>query len=98
LSYLCFFKVIPNQHFHKDWDRRVKTWFDQPRQKKIRRERRKVKAAALAPRPVSGALRPLVNCPTQKVCYIIIFSVSSDYYLNSTILKQDLVVASLWRN
>jgi large subunit ribosomal protein L13e len=27
---------------------------------------RKVKAAAIAPRPVSGALRPLVHCPTQK--------------------------------
>ena len=21
--------VIPNQHFHKDWQNRVKTWFDQ---------------------------------------------------------------------
>lgn len=21
--------VIPNQHFHKDWQTRVKTWFDQ---------------------------------------------------------------------
>ena len=23
--------VIPNQHFHKDWQNRVKTWFDQVR-------------------------------------------------------------------
>jgi hypothetical protein len=23
--------VIPNQHFHKDWQTRVKTWFDQVR-------------------------------------------------------------------
>jgi large subunit ribosomal protein L13e len=59
--------VIPNQHFHKKWARRVKTWLDQPIQKKIRRERRQIKAAKIAPRPSSGALRPLVHCPTQKV-------------------------------
>mmetsp|Transcript_19588 Transcript_19588/g.14043 ORF Transcript_19588/g.14043 Transcript_19588/m.14043 type:complete len:208 (+) Transcript_19588:19-642(+) len=58
--------VVPNQHFHKDWDKRVKTWFHQPAQKKIRREKRKVKAARMAPRPASGPLRPLVRCPTQK--------------------------------
>ena len=58
--------VIPNQHFHKKWQRRVKTWLDQPAQKKIRRTARKEKAAAMAPAPVSGALRPLVHCPTQK--------------------------------
>ena len=22
---------VPNQHFHKDWQNRVKTWFDQVR-------------------------------------------------------------------
>mmetsp|Transcript_31920 Transcript_31920/g.45955 ORF Transcript_31920/g.45955 Transcript_31920/m.45955 type:complete len:215 (-) Transcript_31920:60-704(-) len=58
--------VVPNQHFHKKWARRVKTWFDQPAQKKIRRERRKLKAAQVAPRPAAGSLRPLVRCPTQK--------------------------------
>mmetsp|Transcript_40691 Transcript_40691/g.53380 ORF Transcript_40691/g.53380 Transcript_40691/m.53380 type:complete len:205 (+) Transcript_40691:34-648(+) len=58
--------VVANQHFHKDWQNRVKTWFQQPVQKKIRREKRKVKAAKLAPRPAAGALRPLVHCPTQK--------------------------------
>lgn len=58
--------VIPNQHFHKKWARRVKTWFQQPIQKKIRRDKRKEKAAAIAPRPASGNLRPLVHCPTQK--------------------------------
>jgi len=58
--------IIPNQHFHKKWARRVKTWFQQPIQKKIRREKRKVKAAAIAPRPASGPLKPLVHCPTQK--------------------------------
>ena len=58
--------VIPNQHYHKDWAQRVKTWFHQPLQKKIRREKRKQKAAAMAPRPSSGSLRPVVHCPTQK--------------------------------
>jgi large subunit ribosomal protein L13e len=63
--------VVANQHFHKDWQNRIKTWFQQPIQKKIRREKRKVKAAKLAPRPASGALRPLVHCPTQKVTYLL---------------------------
>jgi ribosomal protein L13E len=58
--------VIPNGHFHKKWDTRIKMWFSQPAQKKIRRERRKAKAAAIAPRPATGSLRPLVHCPTQR--------------------------------
>jgi large subunit ribosomal protein L13e len=56
---------IPNQHFHKDWARRVKTWFDQPAKKKARREARKVKAARAAPRPV-GLLRPAVQGQTAR--------------------------------
>lgn len=75
--------VIPNQHFHKKWQRRVKTWLQQPVQKKIRREARKVKAAAMAPRPASGPLRPLVHCPTQKVSLFVMFS----YYLLKYITK-----------
>jgi large subunit ribosomal protein L13e len=58
--------VIPNLHFHKQWARRVKTWFDQPGQKKARRLARQAKAAAIAPRPVAGLLRPAVHCQTQK--------------------------------
>ena len=58
--------VIPNAHFRKEWDTRVKTWFGQPAQKKARRQKRQEKAAAMAPRPASGALRPYVHCPTQK--------------------------------
>lgn len=65
-SHYSFTTVVPNQHFHKKWARRVKTWLDQPKQKKARREARKVKAAKLAPRPAAGALRPLVHCMTQK--------------------------------
>ena len=58
--------VVPNQHFHKKWTRRVKTWFQQPIQKKIRRDKRKSKALESSPRPAQGVLRPLVQCPTQK--------------------------------
>jgi len=60
------FIVVPYAHFHKNWARRVKTWLHQPAQKKIRRDKRKEKAAKLAPRPASGNLKPLVHCPTQK--------------------------------
>ena len=58
--------IVPHQHFHKDWDKRVKTWFNQPAQKKVRRDKRKLKAATIAPAPVSGDLRPVVRCPTRK--------------------------------
>lgn len=57
---------IPNQHFHKKWERRVRTWFDQPAQKKARSTKRKAKAAAIFPRPAAGPLRPVVRCPTKK--------------------------------
>lgn len=58
--------VIPNQHFHKQWQKRVKTWFSQPARKVRRRLARKAKAAATAPRPVAGLLRPIVRCQTQR--------------------------------
>nr|CCA14227.1 60S ribosomal protein L13 putative [Albugo laibachii Nc14] len=58
--------VIPNGHFHKDWQNRIKTWFDQAAKKKSRRLRRKAKVAAYAPRPAAGLLRPAVHCPTIK--------------------------------
>jgi large subunit ribosomal protein L13e len=57
--------VIPNGHFHKQWQRRVKTWFDQPGQKKARRIARAKKAAAAGPCPTE-LLRPVVRCPTIK--------------------------------
>ncbi|KAI8759628.1 60S ribosomal protein L13 [Biomphalaria glabrata] len=44
----------------------VKTWFNQPMRKKRRRAARAAKAAAIAPRPVAGLLRPIVRCPTFK--------------------------------
>merc|ERR1712188_230542 len=57
---------LPNSHFHKDWQNRVRTWFDQPGRKKRRRVARQNKALGVAPRPVTGALRPVVRCPTFK--------------------------------
>ena len=58
--------VLPNGHFHKDWARRVKTWFNQPARKQRRRIARSRRAAYLAPRPIDGLLRPAVRCPTTK--------------------------------
>lgn len=55
--------MIPNAHFHKDWQRYVKTWFNQPARKYKRKVNRTKKAAKVAPRPV-GLFRPVVRCPT----------------------------------
>ena len=57
--------IIPNGHFHKDWQNYVKTWFNQPARKLRRRQKRLAKAAKVAPRPL-GKLRPVVHCPTYK--------------------------------
>ena len=57
---------LPNSHFHKDWQNRVKTWFNQPGRKQRRRRLREEKAAAVFPRPASGLLRPVVHCPTSR--------------------------------
>ena len=56
---------LPNAHFRKHWSRFVKSWFDQPANKKRRVASRKAKAAALAPRPLEK-LRPIVHCSTRK--------------------------------
>merc|ERR1712100_51806 len=57
--------IIPNQHFRKDWQRYVKTWFDQPAKKVARRQARDARAKKVAPRPL-GLLRPVVHCTTNK--------------------------------
>ncbi|KEY75064.1 hypothetical protein S7711_01528 [Stachybotrys chartarum IBT 7711] len=57
-------KIVSN-HFRKDWQRRVRTHFDQAGKKASRRVARQAKAAALAPRPIDK-LRPVVRCPTIK--------------------------------
>lgn len=56
--------MILKPHFHKDWQRRVTTWFNQPARKIRRRKARQAKARLVAPRPVSGPIRPIVRCPT----------------------------------
>lgn len=58
-------RVIPNAHFHKDWQRYIKTWFDQPARKKRRHQKRVEKAKRIAPRPLKK-LRPVVRCPTMR--------------------------------
>eukprot|EP00744_Colponema_vietnamica_P000010 GILI01000025.1.p2 GENE.GILI01000025.1~~GILI01000025.1.p2 ORF type:complete len:208 (-),score=85.06 GILI01000025.1:105-728(-) len=57
--------VIPNAHFHKEWQLRVKTWFNQAGRKKSRRLARQEKAAKVAPRPL-GLLRPVVRAPSAR--------------------------------
>ncbi|KAL2198109.1 60S ribosomal protein L13 [Corynascus similis CBS 632.67] len=51
-------QTIPNNHFRKQWQRRVRCHFDQPGKKVTRRLARRAKAAAVAPRPVDK-LRPI---------------------------------------
>jgi large subunit ribosomal protein L13e len=58
--------AIPGEHFHKDWQRYVRTWFNQPARKTRRHQKRVKKAHEIMPRPVGGALRPIVRCPTFK--------------------------------
>jgi len=55
--------MIPNAHFHKDWQSYVKTWFNQPARKHRRAVKRARKARAVAPRPAAGPIRPIVRCP-----------------------------------
>jgi large subunit ribosomal protein L13e len=52
--------VLHRNHFRKDWQRRIKTWFDQPGQKKSRRNTRQQKAAKLGARCVHIVSR----CPS----------------------------------
>ncbi|XP_008469641.1 60S ribosomal protein L13-like isoform X1 [Diaphorina citri] len=56
--------MIPNAHFHKDWQKYIKCWFNQPARKFRRRQARIKKAKEIAPRPAAGPLRPIVRCPT----------------------------------
>ena len=57
--------AIPKIHLRKHWINRVKTHFDQPAQKSVRRQKREKKAAALFPRPINK-LRPVVSSATRK--------------------------------
>ncbi len=42
--------ILPNVHLNKDWQEKVKTWFEQPSRKRRRRLNRKTKATATAPK------------------------------------------------
>ncbi len=44
--------VIPNAKYNKDWQEKVKTWFDQPGRKRRRRLNRERKARLSAPKYV----------------------------------------------
>ena len=55
--------IIPNGHFKKDWQNRVRVWLDQPARKQRRRNNRAKKASRIFPRPTES-LRPAVRCPT----------------------------------
>ncbi len=56
---------VPNNHFRKEWQLRVRTWFEQPMRKRRRRATRIAKATRIAPRPIE-TLRPVVRCQTAK--------------------------------
>ena len=58
--------MILKPHFHKDWQQRVDTWFNQPARKIRRRKARQAKVRRIAPRPASGPIRPIVRCPTMR--------------------------------
>ena len=60
---ISFHSVLHNNHFRKDWQRRVRTWFDQAGRKVRRRNARKTKAASLGVRPLT-LLRPAVHGQT----------------------------------
>ncbi|XP_040585905.1 60S ribosomal protein L13-like isoform X1 [Mesocricetus auratus] len=56
--------MILKPHFHKDWQRRVDTWFNQLARKIRRRKARQAKAGHIAPCPASSPIRPIVRCST----------------------------------
>lgn len=57
--------AIPVNHLHKDWQRYIRCWFDQPMRKKRRARARLAKASRVYPKPVES-LRPVVRCPTMR--------------------------------
>merc|ERR1719482_2526902 len=64
--------VIANQHFRKDWQRYVRTWFNQPAKKLRRRALRAAKAKKMMPRPLRR-LRPIVHVlPSNITCDLVL--------------------------
>lgn len=60
-----FSKVLPNVHLNKDWQEKVKTFFNQPGKKLRRRKLRAAKAKKLGPNP-THSLRPAVRGQTRR--------------------------------
>ena len=52
--------MLPNVHLGKDWQEKVKTWFNQPGRKRRRRVHRARRQKLLAPNP-THLLRPIVR-------------------------------------
>merc|ERR1711966_181318 len=59
-------QVCSVRKFRKYWQRYVKTWFNQPARKAARRSARDKKAQNISPRPLAGAVRPVVKGNTIK--------------------------------
>jgi len=57
--------MLPNIHLGKDWQEKVKTWFNQPGRKHRRRRNRLRKAKLTAPNP-THTLKPIVRGQTNK--------------------------------
>ena len=57
--------MLPNGHLGKDWQEKVKTWFNQPGRKHRRQVKRAAKAAKIAPNP-THTLKPIVRGQTNK--------------------------------
>ena len=58
-------KMLPNVHLGKDWQEKVRTWFNQPGRKHRRQMKRKAKANLNAPNP-THTLKPIVRGQTNK--------------------------------
>ena len=56
---------VPHEHFHKHWQLRVRTWFNQAARHKRRHDARVERAKRIFPRPTQK-LRPIVRCPTRR--------------------------------
>ena len=57
--------MLPNVHLGKEWQEKVKTWFNQPGRKHRRQLKRAAKAAKVAPNP-THTLKPIVRGQTNK--------------------------------
>ena len=64
--------MIQSSHLRKHWMRRVKCYFNQNAHKKIRAQKRAVKAAAAGVAPISK-LRPIVHGQTKRYAYKVKF-------------------------